>query len=202
MATPELYLIEPVSAPWGDYGNVLTHGMAENDDDDSDDELVERPILLERTGPFVPPITFPGVAAFVVDAGLRKQLKASGLGPLEFRKVEKKRIVRLDWHLWDRTASEPAQYPKSGEPEDFVLGRRHDPAVASAMGALWEVVAVLRPDFQRGARGFDVSLYRGEHVIRASRPFGYVFVSADLKRVLESLVPSWVRFRKAKPWRS
>ena len=43
--------------PWGDYGDVLVNGMSSGGRDD------DGFIKLERTGPFIPPITFPGIHA-------------------------------------------------------------------------------------------------------------------------------------------
>jgi hypothetical protein len=45
---------------WGDYGDMLRHGMT-NHLDRSGESL-----QLERTGPFVPPVTFPGASGFLV----------------------------------------------------------------------------------------------------------------------------------------
>ena len=41
---------------WGDYGDVLVNGYALNDLDRHEDEHLR----VSRTGPFMPPITFPG----------------------------------------------------------------------------------------------------------------------------------------------
>lgn len=52
----------------------------------------------------------------------------------------KARIVRLDWSAWDIDA-EPREYPKSGEPEDYILDRDHDEALSRQMGDFFEIVA-------------------------------------------------------------
>ena len=40
---------------WGDYGDVLVNGLVHNDLDRHPGESLK----LSRTGPFMPPITFP-----------------------------------------------------------------------------------------------------------------------------------------------
>src|SRR5262249_4504338 len=54
------YLMSPPESPWGDYCEILVQGMSTH--------LPRKNglIQLERTGPFVPPISFPGIADVVV----------------------------------------------------------------------------------------------------------------------------------------
>jgi hypothetical protein len=52
----QIYILREAGAPWGDYGNILVHGMSAHAGRSMDGR-----IRLERTGPFVPPITFPGI---------------------------------------------------------------------------------------------------------------------------------------------
>ena len=106
--------IKILAAPphaWGDYGDILVHGMA-----DAQERAADGALELERTGPFVPPITFPGIPAVVVSDPFRRQLEPSGLTGFTFRAVHKTRIVRLEWHSWDQQALEPLEFPESGEP--------------------------------------------------------------------------------------
>lgn len=97
-------------------------------------------IQLERTGPFIPPITLPGVGDVVVTSPARSDLERWCVGDLQFAPVHKARIVRLDWTSWSQTAAEPLAYPESGEPENYVLGRSHEDACASELGELFELV--------------------------------------------------------------
>src|SRR5439155_24383330 len=90
------YRVEGGRAPWEDYGQILTHGMSAHLGRDA-----RGTIQLERTGPFVPPISFPGIGDVLVTDAVKKQLEASGLSGFSFRAVRLARIVRLDWHLWD-----------------------------------------------------------------------------------------------------
>jgi hypothetical protein len=114
--------------PWGDYYDILLNGMSCHLD------RTEGLIQLERTGPFVPPISFPGISDIVVTDAFRRQLEASGLSGLRFQPVIKRRIVRLDWHLWDSGVEEPAEYPADGEPESYILERSHSASTANQIG--------------------------------------------------------------------
>jgi hypothetical protein len=120
--------------PWGDYGSILVHGMSRHL------RRVDGRIQLERTGPFIPPVTLPGIGDIVVTAAARAELEQSGMSGLTFRTVDKARIVEFNWNSWDQTAPKPAHYPDSGEPEDYILSRPHDDQCARDLGDLFELV--------------------------------------------------------------
>jgi hypothetical protein len=119
---------------WGDYGYILQHGMTAHL------ERTGRLLSLERTGPYMPPITFPGIGDVVLNSAGRKLLESTGLRGLRFRPVYKARIVELRWQDWDLTAKEPPERPKSGDPEDYILERPPNSAIAEEMGNIWELV--------------------------------------------------------------
>ncbi len=118
---------------WGDYGDILQHGMTAHS------RRVDGKLALERTGPYIPPITLPGIGDIVLTSEARQLLEASDLSGFSFAPVEKKLIVELPWETWDLHAEDPAELPESGEPEDYVLGKPHSPTAAGAIGDLWEI---------------------------------------------------------------
>jgi hypothetical protein len=132
---------ERAMVDWGDYGRILQHGMG---------LMLPRQdglIVLLRTGPFIPPITFPGWPSFdnhgsgvVVVGSVRTALEASGLSGLTFQPVLKGRIVWLPWHEWDLKAERPHFRPPGGEPENYILEDTHSTEASDALGDLWEVV--------------------------------------------------------------
>jgi hypothetical protein len=67
-------------------------------------------------------------------------LQPSGLSGFSFLPVEKMLVIELPWETWDLKADEPAMFPESGEPEDYILGKPHSPNAAAALGELWEIV--------------------------------------------------------------
>jgi hypothetical protein len=127
--TCSFYILNAPNHRWGDYGNILTHGMARR----TDSGVLE----IQRTGPFIPQITFPGIGEVVVTDELRKALVRSGLKGFTFESVVKRLIVHSDWDTWDQTADEPAEHPDSGEPEDYVLGQPRSTDADEQMGDLW-----------------------------------------------------------------
>ena len=145
--TPRFFKIDRCSVipgDWGDYGDILQHGMSMHS------PRVDGKIALERTGPFIPPITFPGIGTAIVTTSARNSLEQSGLSEFSFAPVEKKHVVELPWETWDLNASEPEQYPETGEPEDYILLKPHNSKVADTLGDLWEIVVpqtatIIRP---------------------------------------------------------
>jgi hypothetical protein len=177
MPTAAMYRLRGANEPWGDYSNILVSGLVERDE-------TSGLLLIQRMAPFVPPISVAGLhSPVVVTDSFRRELAASGLTGFGFQPVVKQRIVRLAWERWDRSAAEPAKYPAEGEPENYVLGRQHDPALTEAIGPLWELlveaqdVAVGQPDF-----------------LRDTRYFSSVYVSPAAHQWLAARAGEWLRF--------
>jgi hypothetical protein len=116
---------------WGDYGDILQHGMSMHL------ERQDGKISLERTGPYIPPITFP--MAIVLSSEARGLLESSGLSGFSFLPVVKGHIAEVHWDEWDLNLEEPPEFPESGEPEDYILAEPHSPTASDALGELWEV---------------------------------------------------------------
>ncbi|MEW6279479.1 MAG: hypothetical protein AB1758_12690 [Candidatus Eremiobacterota bacterium] len=125
------YMLEKPAHPWGDFHDILMHGRALRQ---------EGTLHLERTAPFVPPISQPNPGDLVVTDEFRRMLKVSGLQGLAFRAVVKRRIVLSDWHNWDPHASWPEVFPRESEPEGYLLDSPHSEALSDQLGDLWEVV--------------------------------------------------------------
>ena len=188
-----LYVVSAATTQWGhwgDYAAILLHGMTAH--------LGRRggSLQLERTGPFVPRITFPGVGDIVLTEVARQEAEAE-LPSLSFRRVWSTRIVRLDWSAWDAALEEPPVFPETGEPEDYILGQPHDPALAEQLGQFWELVPKVTPEIQGGKGTARIAAYQGEHLVRANVSGGYNFVSAELRSVLLSVAGECVAFREA-----
>jgi hypothetical protein len=175
--TAGMYRLRGVYEPWGDYGNILVSGLVDRDE-------TSGLLLIERTGPFVPPISIGGLhSPVVVTDSFRRELEGSGLTGFGFQPAVKQRIVRLAWERWDRSAAEPAEYPAEGEPENYVLGRQHDPELAEAIGPLWELLAELE-DVASGQPDF----------LRDTQYFSSVHVSAAAYEWLATRAGEWLHF--------
>jgi hypothetical protein len=189
MPAIELHVLSAAAQAWGDYGYVLANGLA----DDSHAEGLR----LERTGPFVPPMTFPWPHIVVTD-DFKNELEPEAFDGISFREVVKRKIVHLDWQLWDKELSAPPQYPRGGEPENYIRRGRHDADVAAQIGTMWNLVVPVRPGLQiEGGAIVDISHYDGLDICCGSR-FGYTFVSERLRRFLESRVGEWVNITPAR----
>src|SRR5437879_2180973 len=92
MASLHFYRLRRPEPPWGDYGDILIHGMA------SRSKTGE--LELERTGPFVPPISQPGNYV-IVTAAFLGELRESELKGFDVGPVKKKRIPNVDWRQWE-----------------------------------------------------------------------------------------------------
>lgn len=130
-----IYCMDRPRRPWGDYGSMLYDGVCRR-------SSTPGMLAVERTGPFIPPITFPSGAesVLVVTDAMKSALVESKLTGIQFAPVEKSVIVELHWEKWDLTAEEPATYPRGGEPERYILGKRHSFKASEAMGDLWRIV--------------------------------------------------------------
>ena len=151
-------------------------------------------IQLERTGPFMPPITFPGAGDMVVKAWLRQRLLESGLTGITFGQVVKRLVVRFDWHLWDRSAGEPPEYPEDGEPENYILGHPHSEQASRMIADVFELVpknaaAIDRSDGIRVLAGS----WGNADVFRA-QGLGWCFVSERARDWFSTVVGEHVAF--------
>jgi hypothetical protein len=117
--------------PWGDYGDALAYGGAYGKEGHEE-------LLIERTGPWVPPIYKSG-DWMVVTESLKKKLESSGLAGLSFGPAKLAKVVDIRWREWDLAGEEPAFYPESGEPGDFIEKGDHAPELVSQMEILHEL---------------------------------------------------------------
>jgi hypothetical protein len=185
---------------WGDYGSMLIGGMSGH--------LPRRDglIQLERTGPFVPPMTFPGIGDVVVNDEFRVILQHSGGAGLVFAPVIKARIVELRWEHWDRASESPAEFPEGGEPENYILARPHSPQIAEEVGPMWEVILPeenVKMDSVRIGRGvyefrIDPTNWGGSPLFL---PTGkrHVIIAEEAKQRLEENATEWIDFQEATP---
>ena len=194
-----IYILENAEMPWGDYGDILFSGMTSH--------LSRKGgyLQLERTGPFVPPITTSGIGNVVVTEEFKKQLQLSGMSGLRFQPVIKTHIVQLEWEQWDKTASEPPEYPQSGKPEDYILERSHSPELAEAIGNLWEVQLQEHAEIERiqiGINSWEVD----PHIVLSSwdetdwfkaKSVRYTYLSQKAKNWLAEHVSEYVKFKSA-----
>ena len=192
----EFYRLRGPKAPWGDYGDILIHGMA-----DSCIRNTASP-KLQRSGPYVPPISFPGLDCIIVTDAVRQHLLASGLTGFSFVPVIKSVIVPIDWHEWDLLADEPPYHPEDGEPESYLQADEHSQELAARMPQLWRLITVQgateirEPLGGSRAAGVKVTLraysWQGVDFFHADTTL-HTYVSARAQQWLLDNYTPWIR---------
>jgi hypothetical protein len=195
----ELFVVEQRRL-WGDYGDVLISGLGRRLGEDG-------PLLLHRTGPFLPPISFPWVPGHrvIVSDDFRRLLERDGPPGIGFRAAIKDRIVRHDWHTWNLEAEAPKAYPPEGEPGNYVWDEPHDPAAASEMPEPWELlppVVPLRIERMKDEHGQYLDNFRAfpdrddyPPLFTDQETWGDLIIQSGFKPWLEKHVGEWVVFR-------
>jgi hypothetical protein len=185
-------------APWGDYGTMLAHGMSSWPKvDSSGNPFIE----LERTGPFIPPVSVT-LSHVIVTQQAREHIERSGLTGVGFGRAIPVHVSKVDWIDWDLTASEPKRYPAGGEPENYILRRKHSDEAAAVLGQLWFLQV---PECDPMIPSYETPEGRRWHIdqVDAAAHPGTDFahwrqsitvVSDRARTVLEELSGRWLRF--------
>ena len=128
----KFYIIQNKEMPWGDYGDALCYGYL-NEMGNDYKTVLETPEL-ERTGPYIPELYETNSTKILAIDFIKDILESNDLKGIEnYTKVIKKKIVKIDWKKWDLDAEDPAYYPASGEPEDYIEEGYHNEALADSM---------------------------------------------------------------------
>ncbi len=193
----QIYRLEPSRRPWGDYGSILFDGLLDLRESDG---LVQ----LDRTGPFVPPISFPGHGVIVLTDAMQSEMKAAKFRGITFRPVEKRKIVELHWESWDQQDRSPLVRPVGGEPENYILEGKHSALASLQIGDLWQVVTehsakVTRITSARGNTRFEYvsGSWNGNDFFSVEENY-YVYCSLRAKKWLESCFRKWCKFSAVK----
>jgi hypothetical protein len=187
------HLSPAIPPAWGGYGIMLIHGM-------SPDGRTHHGLLqLERSGPFIPPLSVPGLSGAVVANDFRRALEQSQLTGLGFQPVVKKHIVEHNWQSWSEADFFASLQATKGEPEDLIRSYPHSPATADAMGELWEIWP---PECKAEMREEGLVLLRPSlnklDFVRAFVDWHRLFVSERAKDWLEERVGEFIRFRECR----
>jgi len=211
LSVPTLWVVGQRNL-WGDFGDALISGYARRETDDG-------PLSLHRTGPFLPPISFPwitntGGQGVVVSAEVKRQLETLELPGVTFREAAKARIIPLAWERWDRSSPVPGVPPDGGEPENYIWEKTHDADSAAKMSRAYELVAPVGPvsvDQVEDPEWGYLDEFKAQTIpaevppITRSHPtHGHLVVNQRMKAWLGENAGEWVRFspvRLAKPGR-
>lgn len=103
---------------WGDYGHILQHGMCSHLS--RTDDLLQ----LERTGPYIPPITLPGIGEVVLTSPARQLLESSKLTGFSFRPVKKALTLNCIGRLGIGRRMNPNNFQNPASRKTTFLGNR------------------------------------------------------------------------------
>lgn len=193
----QFYQLRASQAPWGDCGDILRSGLVapRRKRGSSAAELV---LQIERTGPFIPPITFP-FDAIVVTEATKERMEVNTFVGLQFARARYSKVVRLNWHKWDVRAPEPQHYPASGEPEDYIVKAKNCDRTTASMPPIWVFNVPSTPDLQvLGSSTFRLELAPAADIFREC---SIHWVSERMKVWLEANLGEWIRCVPVKPFR-
>lgn len=200
-------------AKWiGDAAHELLAGEAYRSTGRTRQDVANDPLRVRRAGPFVPPISFPGIGIIVVTDALKSGLESSGLTGLAFLRVTKLTIFRIEYEFSREKVDElvwELSEKCGGEPEDMFLEARHCPKTAAEVGKLWELAPARWGKFASTAAGAEDTplricveagdlpdLFRPACAGTGRTPVGpATFVSSRARKWLTKHVREWVRFR-------
>lgn len=166
-------------------------------------------IQLERTGPFVPPLSLPGRGDVVITEDMRSRLESSEFADWTLRPVIKTHIVRIEWS--GEVIDPDDQW---GEPEEIILESPHDPKCSDEIGELYELELLYRCNVRSKeynktwtACELECDDFVGGDLFWGKRPGGkIVLVSWRFRQWLEeqgaakwlSFIPATIRTRPKK----
>jgi hypothetical protein len=201
MISSNQYYVLQQRCLWGDYGFALISGYAYC-------RGPERVLHLKRTGPFLPPISFPRLSTEgripVVSTDFRAALERVGFPNLVFRPIVFDRIVKIQWNLWDLGAEEPAFYPLLPSPLSYIDDNKNDEILRRKMETAYEVIFPIIPtkvSEEQKPNGAFTNHYimtseKSDYppVFRSGEKYGQIVVNDFAKAWLESAVGEWVHF--------
>lgn len=179
---------------WGDYGSILCNGLCLN-------ESTSEPLELGRTGPFVPPISFPcGSFAVVVTHTAKCKLESSGLvGIGNFSLVNVKKMVHIEWQSWEaKNALRGEQFPFNGEPEEYILHNQHDVELAKSVEPLltWQPVKIGKVIRANGSMRIEGILGQQDVFRLNDGGFTRIIVNDVGRKCLSEMFGEWVSFEE------
>lgn len=114
---------------WGDCGRILASGLTRRGRDS------QGRLILERSGPFVPPISFPSKG--VIATGEFKLAFQQRFRGCSFLPVVKHHTPVVHWEGLDRSGVVPEQF--LGAVEGHILDQPHSEVASKQIGELWEL---------------------------------------------------------------
>ncbi len=132
-----IYILKNKEMPWGSYGEVLWQGIYYFD-------KKKKEHCLSRTAPFCPEISrsqYDRERPVILVREHVKEIMEKCFSDLNFARIYKERIVKLDWQTWDLSADEPKIYPSGDmDAEEYITRRKHNEVLSQELGNLYALV--------------------------------------------------------------
>ncbi len=167
-----IYILKNKEMPWESYGEVLWQGIYHFD-------KKKKEHCLSRTAPFCPGICrsqYDREHPVIIVREYVKEVMEKCFSDLNFAKIYKERIVKLDWQTWDLSADEPKIYPSGDmDAEEYITRRKHHEVLSQALGNLYALV----PE-KEGYAYYDEKEHM-EKLVRSTLSAKDIFVVDSLK---------------------
>ncbi len=179
----ELFILENIEMPWGDYGEILLSGISGKNENGQ--------VAIERTGPFIPHIFISGLWDLTVSNTTKILLESSNLTGFSFESIIKKKIVEIPWEKWSFSSDDPGFYPNTGEPEGYIVDGKHSENASELMGEVW----LLKLNKVRRTKDQEDTL-KGDYDFFMPEDKGIILVSEKAKDWLEDKrITDWIQFK-------
>ena len=156
---------------------------------------------LERTGPYIPEIYIANSTFIVMIDMVKEIFEKSGLtGIKNIKKVIMKKIIDINWTEWD-VNKEAKFYPKSGEPEDYILKYKNNEKLKESMPIVWcteiqnESYTLKIISSENNNEKYIASKVPDKDVSMPENML-YIIVSEDFKNILENNNIGTIQFDK------
>ena len=190
-----IYHLDNLPTPWGDWGAVLLQGLIAWDEDTDVDSI-------RRAGPYTPP-AYIRSGLLVLTQPVKEALERSGLkGISRYEHLEKTHIVQLDWLHWDTGKPITEYLELEGGPSSVIESLPHDPELAARMPAYWQAFIVGKLNLLKDPRHEPADLGQYLQVLKADEKADFFkgdvyrgfFLSERAKAWLEQQCPGCFTF--------
>lgn len=182
------YTMEVGPHPWGDYGRTLIHGLV----DFESGEVHGIPCVM-RADSWAPDIAMPLGLLYVTDQ-IKEAIAREKFNGIEFAPIKITKAVKVGWQSWDRSRDEPEVLPTGGEPENYILKRKHNEKICREIASLWALQAPpIQGGFSKWAGQWADNDPDAPDLASLAGGLGY-YASLRFKLLIEKISPGSLRF--------
>ncbi|WP_158978792.1 hypothetical protein [Cellulophaga sp. L1A9] len=179
------YILKNREMPWGDYGDILFSGLLTVMDDDYNDIDIHE---IERTGSYIPEIYCVNSTNLVLSENVKIVLLKNNITGIDkFHYTIFKKIVNIDWKSWNQKHEDPAFFPETGEPIDYIEDGEDDTNLHNELSVFYSIkikeatIDLIKSEdsIYKLENPIDIDLFIPSNMNR-------IIVSEKFKKVIES----------------